>query len=264
MLPDAPHFTPAPERDPEGRTDPQSGPPPDPQSGPHADQHRNLTTAPPTATLRLDPLSHLSGFGPGTHVMTSEGELPVDWLATGDRLLTRDHGVQPILWIGRKRVTRSQLEHYPELAPVEIAAGALGDGFPSHPTRLSPRTRLLLSGWELELMTGTEEALAEVVDLTDDVTVGHPPCVEGTHYTYILMPHHALVQANGLWTETLLLDRMTTRILGPEMPERILTAPEVIAGHHNAARLCLAGWEVTAIRGTARNHALPALIRCVA
>jgi hypothetical protein len=34
----------------------------------------------------------LPGLGPGVEVMTSEGALPVEWLATGDRLITRDHG----------------------------------------------------------------------------------------------------------------------------------------------------------------------------
>jgi hypothetical protein len=34
--------------------------------------------------------STLSGLGPGSMVMTMDGELPVEWLAAGDRVITRD------------------------------------------------------------------------------------------------------------------------------------------------------------------------------
>ena len=220
--------------------------------------------SPPSLPTGPDRLAALPGYGPGVHLMTPEGELPVEWLATGDRLLTRDHGAQPILWIGRARVSRARIAEAPDLAPVEIASGALGPGFPTHPTRLAACARVLLSGFEVELNAGQTEALAEIADLEDGSRIGVPPCVEGTHYTYLVLPMHALVQANGLWAETLLLDRTTTAALGRALPNRLLADPGIRAGHLQSARLCLANWQVVAMRGLPAADALPDLIRRVA
>lgn len=205
----------------------------------------------------------LPGFGPGVQLMTPEGELPVEWLATGDRLITRDHGAQPIVWLGRTRIGRERLRHLPGLAPVEISRDALGPGFPTHPTRLAPHARVLLSGAEVALHAGTDEALAEIGALTDGERIDTSPCIEGTCYTFALLPMHCLVQANGLWAETLLLDRATTEALGGALPEAVARDPELGTGHARTARLCLSGWEIVAMRGRGAQG-LPNLIRRVA
>lgn len=211
-----------------------------------------------------DPLSGLAGFGPGVQLMTTDGELPVEWLATGDRLITRDHGAQPVLWIGRVRVRSGRLAHAPELRPVEIAEGALAPGFPTHPTLLAPRSRVLLSGWEVALNAGTEEALAEIGMLSDGSRVVQRPAAEELHYHYLILPMHALVQANGMWAETLLLDDAARDVLGADLPPALAAAPEIAAGHARAARLCLTRWEIAAMRGARPVEALPELIRRVA
>ena len=47
------------------------------------------------------------GVARGTYVMTARGEMPVERLSVGDRVITRDHGMQAIRWIGseKKHVT---------------------------------------------------------------------------------------------------------------------------------------------------------------
>ena len=209
-------------------------------------------------------LARLPAFGPGVMVMTTDGELPVEWLATGDRVVTRDHGAQPLLWVGRARLSREKLRHDPGLAPVELARGALGAGCPTHQTRLSPAARVLLAGAEVSLHAGVDEALAEIGQLADGGVLTVPPCVEGSHYTSLLLPMHAVVQANGLWVETLLLDRATRLALGGALPAALRADLALQAGHDQAARLCLAGWEVTAMRGPRSADRAPQLIQQVA
>ncbi|MEC7763498.1 MAG: Hint domain-containing protein [Pseudomonadota bacterium] len=199
----------------------------------------------------------LPGFGPGTHLMTTEGELPVEWLATGDRVVTRDHGAQPILWIGRVRL---DADH--GTAPVEIGQGALGPDCPTHPTWLAPAHRVLLSGAEVELHAGVGEALAPIATLTDGTHV-RPAAPGPVCYTEVLLPVHDLVQANSLWAETLLLDDATRRAFQADLPPALLATPSLALGHARAARLCLTGWEVRAMRGRDLTQ-LPEMIRHVA
>jgi len=210
-----------------------------------------------------DGLARLPGYGPGAQVMTDIGEVPVEWLATGDRVLTRDHGPQPVLWIGRARFDAEALARRPAFAPREIGAGALGFDRPRHPTVLAPRSRVLLTGWEVALHAGADEALAEIGDLVDGAVVTQPPVSTGFAYTYLLLPAHEVVQVNGLWAETLLLDPASRAALAGFLPERLAAAPDLGAGHAQSARLCLAGWEVAAILGD-RSQNVPQVIDRVA
>lgn len=207
-------------------------------------------------------IATMPGFGPGTHVMTTDGELPVEWLATGDRVLTRDHGVQPVLWVGRIRVSPGDAALQPDLALVEIAEGALGDGGPTHTTWLAPAHRVLLSGAAVELHLGVDEALAPIAHLADEVRVRSAP-MGASCLTQILLPVHDLVQANGLWAESLLLDPATLGVIGRDLPAHLLATPSLRLSHARAARLCLTEWEVRALRGTDRDQ-IPRMIRQVA
>lgn len=207
-------------------------------------------------------ITRLPGFGPATMVMTPEGEVPVDWLATGDRVLTRDHGAQPILWIGRHRVGAGDIAANPMLAPLWIGAGALGPGCPQHPTALAPLHRVLIDGPLVELNIGVPEGLARITDLADGVHVtdGDAGPVQ---YTQLLLPCHEVVQANGFWAETLHLDPDALALLAGDLPPDILSSAAVRRGHAFAVRPCLDGWEVAVLRGVGARS-VPDLIRQVA
>nr|WP_290442819.1 Hint domain-containing protein [Rhodovulum tesquicola] len=43
-------------------------------------------------------------FAAGTHLLTAAGEVPVETLRPGCRLVTADHGLQPLRWILGRRV----------------------------------------------------------------------------------------------------------------------------------------------------------------
>ncbi len=207
-----------------------------------------------------DRLAVLPGFGPGVHLMSQEGEIPVEWLATGDKLITRDHGLQPVLWIGRARMKHTRLARNPQIRPMEIATGALGAGVPTHPTLLAPAARVLLNGADVELHTGHSEALAEIGDLRDDQLVTMPATPTGTHYTFVLLPVHDMVEANGLWAETLLLDARVRQALQDDLPAVLANDRKLRMGHAMSARLCLDSYEVTAIRGKHKETSLSELI----
>ena len=43
-------------------------------------------------------------FTPGTLIATPRGEIAVQDLKVGDKVLTRDNGIQDIRWIGKKHI----------------------------------------------------------------------------------------------------------------------------------------------------------------
>lgn len=189
----------------------------------------------------------LPAFGPATMLMTPEGEIPVEWLATGDRLLTRDHGVLSVLWVGRIRVRDADVRRAPTLAPLEVAAHAFGPGCPSHKTWFNRAHRLLVDGPLVELNIGVGEALARVDDLAQRAAI-HPTRGMATHYTQVLLSAHDMVQANGLWAETLHLDTTAVELVGAAVSPDILANPKVTKGHAQSARVMLEGWEVVALQ----------------
>ena len=59
-------------------------------------------------------------FTPGTVIETETGPRLIETLAPGDRVLTRDRGMQPVLWIGRRTMPGTGA-----FAPVRFAAGGV-------------------------------------------------------------------------------------------------------------------------------------------
>ncbi len=209
---------------------------------------------------QTDRLAVLPGFGPGVQLMSDEGEIPVEWLSTGDMLITRDNGLQPVLWIGRARVKQTRMARNPQIRPMELEPGALGAGVPTHPTTLAPAARVLLEGASVELHYGQDEVLAEIGDLQDGDQITAPVRFAATHYTFVLLPMHDMVQANGLWAETLLLDDRVRSALNSDLPQRLANDPALRASHQMAARMCLSAEDVRAIRGKPSESGLADMI----
>lgn len=59
-------------------------------------------------------------FTPGTLIATLRGEKRVEDLRVGDRVITRDNGMQEIRWVGAKPMTWQELERDQHLKPVLI------------------------------------------------------------------------------------------------------------------------------------------------
>ncbi|SEN39239.1 Hint domain-containing protein [Pseudorhodobacter antarcticus] len=65
-------------------------------------------------------------FIPGSRFETDRGPVLVEILRRGDRVLTKDQGFQPLVWVGHKTLTQQALAAAPHLRPIRISAGALG------------------------------------------------------------------------------------------------------------------------------------------
>lgn len=132
-------------------------------------------------------------FTSGTLIKTQAGERRIDELAKGDMVLTMDHGYRPIRWIGSStRLAEGAL------APILIRKGALGN---DRDLRVSPQHRMLLQGWQAELLFGETEVLATAKSLINDHSIVR---VEGgeVEYFHMLFDAHEIVWAEGSPSES--------------------------------------------------------------
>ena len=167
-----------------------------------------------TGTLTFTDIDDIICFARGTLIETSRGAVAVEDLAEGDQVLTMDNGLQPIRWIGSKSVPATG-----KLAPIEFAPNALGN---DRALRVSPMHRMLVTGWQAELLFGEHEVLIPAKMLVNDHSV-RP--VEGgdVEYFHIMFDAHEIVYAEGIPTESFHPGRQGFGALAEEARAEILT-----------------------------------------
>ncbi|MBT9383981.1 Hint domain-containing protein [Pseudooceanicola sp. CBS1P-1] len=184
----------------------------------------------------------LSGLGPGTMLLTLEGEMPVEWIAPGDRLITRDRGAQPILHIARLRKTP---EGDPLPYPMTFHRGERGpQGELKEKLRVAPGHRGLLRRPEIQLNFGAEEALARFQDISRRNRARPDPTMGGLTYHLIIMERHEIITAGSLWVETTDAD-MAARL---ELPPAVRRATRLFDPGTKTARRCLTRDEALLVR----------------
>ncbi len=140
-------------------------------------------------------------FTPGTTIATPKGERLVEDLREGDRIITRDNGIQEIRWVGRKEMTGKHLVANPHLKPILIKAGALGNGLPERDMLVSPNHRMLVANDMTQLYFEEREVLAAAKHLVGSAGI-HEIDVMGTAYIHFMFDRHEVVLGNGAWTES--------------------------------------------------------------
>jgi Ca2+-binding RTX toxin-like protein len=140
-------------------------------------------------------------FTPGTLIATPRGEVPVESLKEGDRVITRDNGIQEIRWVGRRDMTAGDFAVAPHLRPVLVRKGALGNGLPERDMMVSPNHRLLVANDRTALYFDEHEVLVAAKHLLGGEGIRSIQS-SGTAYIHFLCDRHEVVLSNGAWTET--------------------------------------------------------------
>lgn len=141
-------------------------------------------------------------FTPGTRIATPDGPRAVETLLAGDKVATRDSGPQEVLWIGQKEMSGARLYAMPDLRPVRIRSGALGEDRPEGDLLVSPDHRILVTGDRARAIWGEPEVLVAARDLIDDGTITRDHGAGRTSYIHLLLPSHQILCANGLDCES--------------------------------------------------------------
>lgn len=160
-------------------------------------------------------------FTPGTLIATPQGERKVEELEVGDRIITRDNGMQKIRWIGAREMSGEELAANEHLRPVLIREGALGNGLPERDMMVSPQHRVLIANDKTALYFEEREVLVAAKHLTDMegidvVDVSH------TTYIHIMFDQHEVILSDGTWTESFQPGDMSLAGVGDASREEIL------------------------------------------
>ncbi len=99
-----------------------------------------------------------SGLCAGTTIMTLDGEIPVEHLSVGDRVITRDSGMSVIKAISSRDV---------KMQPIRIKAGSLGHTRPDRDMIVAPGARIHIRDWRAEALFGAATATVEASRLID-------------------------------------------------------------------------------------------------
>ncbi|TMV38466.1 type I secretion protein, partial [Thioclava sp. BHET1] len=78
-------------------------------------------------------------------IATPQGERLVEELRVGDKIITRDNGIQEIRWLNHRVMDGKTLLANPNMRPILIRKGALGNGLPERDMMVSPNHRMLVA-----------------------------------------------------------------------------------------------------------------------
>lgn len=141
-------------------------------------------------------------FTPGTRLKTERGEVAIEDLDVGDRLLTRDDGPQDVIWSGHRRMSGARLFALPDQRPIRLRVNALGIDRPDEDLVVSPEHRVLVGGDTPRDLWGEAEVLVRAGDLVGDrgITVDHS--LRETWYIHLMLERHQVIWANGVQVES--------------------------------------------------------------
>ncbi|OWU82917.1 hypothetical protein ATO6_21715 [Oceanicola sp. 22II-s10i] len=116
----------------------------------------------PTATLKKQDTATkadaVHGVMAGTKILTLDGELAVEFLTPGDRVITRDSGFAVLKNIRVRKVRASA---------VAVTGGSLGHNRPDSDIVLPADQKVLVRDWRAEALFGAKQALVPVSRLAD-------------------------------------------------------------------------------------------------
>jgi len=199
--------------------------------------------------------SFVACFTPGAMICSHGGNTAVEDLVVGDKVMTRDHGLQKIRWISRatRRATGS-------MVPVRIAAGALGRDLPERDLVVSQQHRMLLTSKIAQRMFGTPEVLVPAKKLLALRGVELDETAYWVTYIHLLLDRHEIIFAEGTATESLLTGPMTVEAIGADaLAELEQVLPELIDSAATPARVIPKGSQINALVGRHVKNAQPVL-----
>jgi hypothetical protein len=122
-------------------------------------------------------------FAAGTHILTADGEVPVEELTVGARVPTASDRLARIIWLGQQRATGPL---------VRVRAGAFGNYTPARDLLLSPDHAVFANG-----------VLVPVRYFVNGSTIVQEPVDEVTYY-HVELAAHDVILAEGLPCESYL------------------------------------------------------------
>lgn len=182
-------------------------------------------------------------FEADTQIKVHSGSKPAKDVAVGDLIWTRNHGYQPVRWVGQTDVVAHGV-----FAPVIFAPGVIDNDIE---LIVSPEHRILINDGQAEVLFGTREVLVAAKHLWGLPGVtrqngGH------VHYVHFMFDRHQIVSANGAACESFYLsDHSVSGVDAAQRQELLALFPSLADGINafgGGAATILKGFEATVLR----------------
>lgn len=167
--------------------------------------------------------SFITCFAQGTEIKTGNGLCPVEDILPGQLVWTRDSGLMPVNWVGC-----AEVEATGAFAPVVFSPGSLGN---SSELVVSQQHRMLLSGYPVELLFGTSDALIAAKHLCGLPGVALRPGGR-IRYHHLMFAQHEIIEAHGVLSESFFVSPMSMEGLDPGARAELL---QLFPGLHDDA-----------------------------
>lgn len=127
----------------------------------------------------------------GTQVLTPAGQVAVESLSIGDKVVAVDGTAKPIKWIGQRGYSRSFVEASDKIAPVLLTAGSIGKNQPSRDLYVSPEHAVLV-----------DHVLVAAQNLVNGTTIRRETNFDVVEYFHLEFERPEVILTNGLATES--------------------------------------------------------------
>ena len=129
-----------------------------------------------------------AGIVAGSIIFTAEGEIPVEYLSPGDKVVTRDSGMVTLL---------DTFIHSISAQAVAIKAGSLGHTRPDHNVIIPAEQNILLRDWRAQSMFGKAQTIVQAGDLIDGEFITDLGARD-LHLVHLTFDRQHVIYADGL------------------------------------------------------------------
>jgi hypothetical protein len=134
-------------------------------------------------------------FRRGTRILAERGEVAIESLKIGDRVMTMSGVTKPIRWIGRRSYSGETARDNTEVLPILIRAGALADDLPRRDLWVSPEHAMFIDGM-----------LIPAAALVNGVSIVQEDSIDDVTYIHLEFDSHAVIYAEGAASESFVDD----------------------------------------------------------
>jgi len=130
------------------------------------------------------------GLSEGTKILTLDGAIPVEFLSTGDRVITRN---------GMRRLKSVTVENTSS-ALYRVAPSALGDGRPEEEILIPRGQDILVRDWQAQMLYGQDQAMVPIERLADGAYISRADDMAPCRAYHLYFDTDEVIYANGIET----------------------------------------------------------------
>jgi len=166
------------------------------------DRHGKIIEVPHIFPDMPDLATACAAFARGTLIATDSGQVAVEDLQPGDRIMTRDNEAASLRWIGSTAINyRADTAHSKE-GSLRVLTGALGHQHPQTDLILHHDTRVVVDHPICAMQHGVRSALVPARALADFDSIITLRPIGAVEFFNLILDRHQIIFANGLETES--------------------------------------------------------------